>query len=69
MRLAQRIARGQRWDSSVSGSGFGLAISQELAIATGSRLSLAALDGGGLRAKIEWAANLDHPKSVFIDVH
>lgn len=50
------IARGQRWDEVVSGTGFGLAISQDLAVATGSRLSLSSGDLGGLRAVIAWGS-------------
>ena len=37
-------------------TGFGLAITRDLAVATGSRLRLSASSSGGLRATIEWGA-------------
>ncbi|HEY0291638.1 MAG TPA: HAMP domain-containing sensor histidine kinase [Hansschlegelia sp.] len=48
------IGPGRRWDEAVAGTGFGLAIAQELASATGGRLSLATARSGGLRTTIEW---------------
>ena len=48
------IARGQRWDEAVAGSGFGLAITRDLSAATGGQLALAARQGGGLKASISW---------------
>lgn len=48
------IGRGRRWDEATPGTGFGLAIAQDLAAATGGRLVLSRSALGGLRAAIEW---------------
>ncbi|WP_158811258.1 HAMP domain-containing sensor histidine kinase [Beijerinckia sp. L45] len=50
------ISRGQRWDEAVSGTGFGLAISLDLALATGSEFLLSPGNVGGLRVMIVWGA-------------
>jgi signal transduction histidine kinase len=50
------IDRGRRWDEAAPGTGFGLAITRDLATATGSRLRLSASSSGGLHAAIEWGA-------------
>lgn len=48
------IDRGRRWDEATPGTGFGLAITRDLAVSTGGRLRLAAGSLGGLQATIEW---------------
>ena len=48
------IDRGRRWDEAAPGTGFGLAITRDLATATGSRLRLSTSSSGGLCAAIEW---------------
>ncbi|MET0313056.1 MAG: HAMP domain-containing sensor histidine kinase, partial [Hansschlegelia sp.] len=48
------IGRGRRWDETTPGSGFGLAITQDLAIAAGGRLTLSRGASGGLSAVISW---------------
>ncbi len=48
------IDRGRRWDEATPGTGFGLAITRDLAASTGGRLRLSAGSLGGLRATIEW---------------
>ncbi len=48
------IDRGRRWDEATPGTGFGLAITRDLAASTGGRLRLSAGSAGGLRAVIEW---------------
>ena len=50
------IDRGRRWDEAKPGTGFGLAITRDLAASTGGRLVLSARASGGLRAAIEWEA-------------
>lgn len=52
-----RIARGQRWDESVPGTGFGLAIAAEIAEDTDAELALEASPLGGLRANLTWRAS------------
>ncbi|MFC3691776.1 sensor histidine kinase [Chenggangzhangella methanolivorans] len=48
------IDRGRRWDEATPGTGFGLAITRDLAASTGARLRLSAAPSRGLRAGIEW---------------
>lgn len=48
------IDRGRRWDEATPGTGFGLAITRDLAASTGGRLRLSAGPQGGLSATIEW---------------
>jgi len=55
----QEIARGQRWDESRPGSGFGLAITRDLCEATGGRLELSNSRLGGLRAALSWSREHD----------
>ncbi len=50
------VARGKRWDESTPGTGFGLAIAQDLVEATGGRLDLARSSLGGLEAVLSWPA-------------
>lgn len=51
-----RIARGRRWDETKPGTGFGIAISGDIAEETGARLELGRSEMGGLRATIAWTA-------------
>lgn len=48
------VARGQRWDESKPGTGFGLAIVLDIAQETGVRLTLAEAELGGLRVNFDW---------------
>lgn len=50
------IARGRRWDESKPGTGFGIAISRDIAGETGARLDLGRSDLGGLRVTLIWPA-------------
>lgn len=52
---ASRVARGRRWDESVPGTGFGLAIAADLAEETEATLALDRSPLGGLRARLTWA--------------
>ncbi|WP_306223240.1 sensor histidine kinase [Bosea beijingensis] len=49
-----RVARGRRWDETVTGTGFGLAIAAELAEETGGELTLQRSALGGLRVALRW---------------
>ena len=49
-----RIARGQRWDESQPGTGFGLAITRDLCEATGGAMELSRSGQGGLLAVLSW---------------
>ncbi|MFL1874358.1 sensor histidine kinase [Hansschlegelia beijingensis] len=51
------VDRGRRWDETVPGTGFGLAITRDLAAATGGQLHLSRGASGGLRASIEWSGD------------
>ncbi|WP_336492043.1 ATP-binding protein [Methylobacterium nigriterrae] len=48
------IGRGQRWDESKPGTGFGLAIARDLAEATGALMQVAGSPFGGLRVILTW---------------
>jgi signal transduction histidine kinase len=50
------IARGQRWDNAVGGTGFGLAIVRDLVAAYGGALTFERADGGGLRVVMTFPA-------------
>lgn len=50
----QGIGRGQRWDESKPGTGFGLAIARDLAEATGAAMQVAGSPLGGLRVTLAW---------------
>jgi signal transduction histidine kinase len=50
------IGRGQRWDASRPGSGFGIAIARDVAEATGAQLDFGRSELGGLRAALSWPA-------------
>ena len=56
-----RIARGRRWDESVPGTGFGLAIAADIAEETETQLFLDRSSLGGLRARLRWAADSNRP--------
>ncbi|GJE57630.1 MULTISPECIES: ATP-binding protein [Methylobacterium] len=49
-----RIARGRRWDETKPGTGFGLAISSDIAEETGGQVALGASELGGLQVALEW---------------
>jgi signal transduction histidine kinase len=51
-----RIARGQRWDETQPGTGFGLAITRDLCQSTGGAMELSRAAQGGLRAVLSWPA-------------
>ncbi|MEG9526298.1 MAG: ATP-binding protein, partial [Hyphomicrobiales bacterium] len=48
------IARGQRWDESRPGTGFGIAIARDVAEAAGAQLDFGRSEMGGLRAELRW---------------
>ncbi len=48
------IGRGQRWDESRPGTGFGIAIARDVAEAAGARLDFGRSALGGLRAELRW---------------
>lgn len=49
-----RIARGQRWDETMPGTGFGIAISSDIARETGAALDLGRSELGGLKVTLGW---------------
>ncbi|TDR88174.1 sensor histidine kinase [Enterovirga rhinocerotis] len=49
-----RIGRGRRWDESVPGTGFGLAIAADIAEETGATLDLGRSPLGGLKVELSW---------------
>lgn len=48
------VARGKRWDESKPGTGFGIAISSDIAEETGAAITLASSSLGGLRVELDW---------------
>ena len=48
------IGRGQRWDETRPGTGFGIAIARDVAEAAGARLAFGRSEMGGLRAELRW---------------
>ena len=46
--------RGQRWDESRPGTGFGIAIARDVAEAAGAQLDFGRSELGGLRAELRW---------------
>ena len=48
------IGRGQRWDESRPGTGFGIAIARDVAEVAGARLAFGRSEMGGLRADLRW---------------
>ncbi|KAA0125072.1 sensor histidine kinase [Methylobacterium sp. P1-11] len=48
------IGRGQRWDESRPGTGFGIAIARDVAEAAGAQLEFGRSELGGLRADLRW---------------
>jgi len=48
------IGRGQRWDESRPGTGFGIAIARDVAEAAGAQLDFGRSELGGLRADLRW---------------
>jgi signal transduction histidine kinase len=48
------IGRGQRWDETRPGTGFGIAIARDVAEAAGAQLDFGRSDLGGLRAALSW---------------
>ncbi|MDH2310214.1 sensor histidine kinase [Methylobacterium brachiatum] len=48
------IGRGQRWDESRPGTGFGIAIARDVAEAAGAQLAFGRSERGGLRAALTW---------------
>lgn len=52
--IAEVIARGSRLDEAGSGHGFGLAIANDLAVATRGELTLTRSDLGGLNVTVAW---------------
>ncbi|MCJ2136126.1 sensor histidine kinase [Methylobacterium sp. J-026] len=48
------IGRGQRWDESRPGTGFGIAIARDVAEAAGAQLDFGRSELGGLRAELRW---------------
>ncbi|MHB2207323.1 ATP-binding protein [Methylobacterium sp. CM6257] len=48
------IGRGQRWDESRPGTGFGIAIARDVAEAAGARLAFGRSEMGGLRTTLSW---------------
>ena len=48
------IGRGQRWDESRPGTGFGIAIARDVAEAAGAQLDFGRSELGGLRAALSW---------------
>lgn len=48
------VARGKRWDEGKPGTGFGIAISSDIAEETGSVMTLAPSKLGGLRVDLDW---------------
>ncbi|GEO99711.1 ATP-binding protein [Methylobacterium haplocladii] len=53
-----RVSRGRRWDETKPGTGFGLAISSDIAEETGARVTLARSELGGLRVTLDWQSAL-----------
>jgi signal transduction histidine kinase len=49
-----RIGRGQRWDESRPGTGFGIAIARDVAEAAGAQLDFGRSEMGGLLAELRW---------------
>ena len=49
-----QVARGKRWDEARSGTGFGIAISSDIAEETGALITLAPSKLGGLRVHLDW---------------
>ena len=48
------IGRGQRWDETRPGTGFGIAIARDVAEAAGAQLAFGRSELGGLRAELTW---------------
>ena len=48
------VARGKRWDEGKPGTGFGIAISSDIAEETGAVITLAPSRLGGLRVDLDW---------------
>jgi signal transduction histidine kinase len=46
------IGRGQRWDESRPGTGFGIAIARDVAEAAGAQLEFGRSEMGGLRGEL-----------------
>ena len=51
---AADVARGRRWDESMPGTGFGLAIARDIVEATGGRLLIGRSQLGGARVALVW---------------
>lgn len=49
------IGRGQRWDETRPGTGFGIAIARDVAEAAGAQLAFGRSELGGLRAELTWS--------------
>lgn len=49
-----RIGRGQRWDESQPGTGFGIAIARDIAEAAGARMRFSRSEMGGLLVELSW---------------
>lgn len=49
------IGRGQRWDETRPGTGFGIAIARDVAEAAGAQLAFGRSEWGGLRAELTWS--------------
>jgi signal transduction histidine kinase len=53
------IKRGQRWDESRPGTGFGIAIARDVAEAAGAHLAFMRSEMGGLQAALTWTEAAD----------